>query len=579
MQPGAEAYYPLSVCRTESLSLTMLSRIMSFTVFPTGISLQVRVTLVMGLVVGLSVATTNLLLVRMISNRIDSTIQQRSLEVAIRVQSHFAHASTVSQDADDLARTLETICRGEPRLTFLEVFDADGKPIAHHVLNQHDWKIFTLHNSMTVNPHRHQTPLRQDDLPQTMDNAVDAASMVSFRPIRFTSNPPHSPVVLNSRNVDPNFGLVAIGTADQVLTTLRSNISHLGWLVSLIVVSATVPTIFFLMRRLTRAIRRIARAAEDMSAGAIPRILRINRKDEIGQLASSFNQMTQRLCATHQKLLQSNANLESMVDHRTSQLQTVNDLLEKEIETKNEFIRTVTHDLNAPLRNIAGMARLIRKRHADTLPAEVSNRIERIEANVAMETAMLDDLLEISKLRTRPYKTIDVDLNVMLKQIREALDEEITERGIVVDIDTDFPVVHIEPRLVRQVFLNLLDNAIKYMGDNSHGRISVFQTVEDQWLVITVEDNGIGIPDDARERVFDLFCRGASIEVTPPDESASPAPAGRGVGLASVRAVVERWGGTIVLESEVGKGTKFQIRIPGKRIVDSGSADTHIIAA
>jgi len=255
------------------------------------------------------------------------------------------------------------------------------------------------------------------------------------------------------------------------------------------------------------------------------------------------------------------------VNRRTNQVEIVNRMLRQEIETKNEFIRTVTHDLNAPLRNIAGMIRMIRKRHGGALPEDVARRIDRIEANVDLETSMLDDLLELSRLRTRPYKTSDIDLNELFHQIRETFESELSERGISFEIEGTFPIVHLEPRLVRQVFLNLVDNAVKYIADGPERRIRIYREADPNWLAIGVADTGPGIPEEARERIFGLFCRG----VAGPEGSAPTAP-GRGVGLASVRTVVERWGGSIDLHYVIDRGSRFIVRIPVNRIVSAGCA-------
>ncbi|MFG0329932.1 MAG: ATP-binding protein [Phycisphaerales bacterium] len=360
-------------------------------------------------------------------------------------------------------------------------------------------------------------------------------------------------------------GYVVVGVVDPVLRSAVQSMRAMAIGVVCATMLIAVPITAAMTRRLVRPIRRMARATAVLAAGGQPLPLAVNRKDEIGVLARSFDDMTRSLAHAQSELKAANAHLEEQVAHRTKELERVNDLLRREIDTKNEFLRTVSHDLNAPLRNIAGMTAMIQRRFGDELPEEVRVRLERISANVDMESSMLNDLLELSRLRTRPYKPERVDLHELTLTIIEALAEDMQDAGVQCCIKTQLPVAHIEPGLIRQVLLNLIDNAVKYMGDRPLRRVTISHEIDDGWLKLMVEDTGPGIPESEHEKIFRVFQRGAA---TGKNEKAT----GRGIGLTSVAMVAERWGGRIALTSEVGVGSVFAVLIPADRVDCAGQA-------
>ncbi len=210
---------------------------------------------------------------------------------------------------------------------------------------------------------------------------------------------------------------------------------------------------------------------------------------------------------------------------------------------------------------------MLQRRFGDALPDEVKHRLERIAANVRIETSMLDDLLELSRIRTRPGECEDVNLHDLVRGIVEALGHDLAERSIECTIATTLPVVRVESNLARQVFLNLIDNAAKYMGQRETRRITISHEVRDGRLCVSVADTGPGISESDRKRIFQVFRRGSG--------AAAASVPGRGIGLASVKAVVEHWGGEISLTSEVGRGSTFTVSIPASRIA---SADVGPVA-
>ena len=139
-----------------------------------------------------------------------------------------------------------------------------------------------------------------------------------------------------------------------------------------------------------------------------------------------------------------------------------------------------------------------------------------------------------------------------------AFEHELAQRGVQLKVHDPLPTLLVERARLRHVVQNLVDNAIKYMGDQPVRRIDISASVDAQGVRLVVADTGPGIPEHERESVFQVFRR-ASTSIG--------ATAGVGVGLASVKAMVERWSGSVTLESESGRGSRFIVRAPLERVV------------
>jgi signal transduction histidine kinase len=280
----------------------------------------------------------------------------------------------------------------------------------------------------------------------------------------------------------------------------------------------------------------------------------------------------QDLAAANGKLFEANRDLELKIEHRTSQLETANARLGSEIAEKEDFLRAISHDLNAPLRNIAGMATMLLNKHKDGFEEDVVHRLERIKKNVDVETDLIAELLELSRIKTRRQKMELVNLEALIWEMRGLFENDLKSRGIELIIDTSLPALNAERARIRQVFQNLIDNAIKYMGDGEKREIHVGCTVRLTEAEFYVRDTGMGIEPEDVEKVFFVFRRGKN--------SAAKNIPGKGVGLASVKSIVETYNGTIWVESKLGEGTTFRFTINGKNMpLNSGSGQSNSGAA
>lgn len=514
--------------------------------------LQFRVLLLVLAMVVVTVGSSNWMLERLIEVKLDETLERET----VRIGEHLTEAlrgPLLSHNASALAVQLDDAA-ANPGIGFIQIEDRWGQVVAARI-NNADLHDHFVDNFGDPNQLARLTQSRPTRLGYTRAPEARVLRMPLFSTDRLASAP-------------ELLGHVLFAVIDPVHRATVQNMRALAMGVVLVACLISVPLTTLLMRRLTRPLRRIMRAITTLASGGQLPALPVKRGDELGLLARTFSETAEKLAAARTQLILANASLEHDVEKRTAELNAANHRLEIEIQTKNDFLRTVSHDLNAPLRNIAGMTTMLQRRFGDSLPEEVNHRLERIAANVQIESSMLDDLLELSRIRTRPGECEEVDLNELARSIFEALEHEMVERGIDCQVTTVLPHVEVERNLARQVFLNLVDNAAKYMGDRPTKAITISHRLVGGRLVISVADTGPGIAAADHERVFQVFRRGS--------EASAGAVPGRGIGLASVKAVVEHWGGTITLQSEAGVGSTFSVSIPASRIV---SADLGSVAA
>lgn len=241
-----------------------------------------------------------------------------------------------------------------------------------------------------------------------------------------------------------------------------------------------------------------------------------------------------------------NIDLEERVQLRTAQLEAAN----KEMES---FSYSVSHDLRAPLRGIDGFSYILEQEYSKTLDETGQKLISRIRESAHRMNQLINDLLTFSRLgRQELHKRVVDPANL----IREVLQDfpEIENRKLVLVIAEKFPPCEADSGLLRQVFANLLDNALKYSRTREEARIEVNWRENEGGPVYFVRDNGVGFEMQFADKLFGVFQRLHRV-----DEFE-----GTGVGLATVQRIIHRHGGRIWAEAEVGKGATFYFTLPYK---------------
>ena len=228
------------------------------------------------------------------------------------------------------------------------------------------------------------------------------------------------------------------------------------------------------------------------------------------------------------------------------------DRLEESNERLEHFAYAASHDLQEPLRMVSSYLQLLERRYEDDLDEEAGEYIDFAVDGADRMRAMVESLLEYSRVSTRGEPLQPISAQAVLEDVLEDLQLRIDETDATVTFD-DLPTVTADPNQLSQVFRNLISNAITYSGDGAPAVHVGAERIGDEWR-FSVADEGIGIPPEFHDRIFDVF------EQLHGEGSVESGAAG--IGLALCERIVERHGGDIWVESEPGEGATFYFTLP-----------------
>ncbi|WP_226042441.1 ATP-binding protein [Natrinema sp. DC36] len=237
---------------------------------------------------------------------------------------------------------------------------------------------------------------------------------------------------------------------------------------------------------------------------------------------------------------------------RELDLQETIDQLETSNERLEQFAYAASHDLQEPLRMVSSYLRLIENRADEELTEETEEFLEFAVDGADRMRGMINGLLAYSRVETQGEALEPVDLNEVVEDVRDDLEVRITESDADVDIE-ELPRVAGDEHQLRQVFQNVLSNAIEYSG-NEPPRVHISATRNGSMWEVSVRDEGIGIEPDEQDRIFEVFQRLQSRN----DHG------GSGIGLALCERIVERHGGEIRVDSKPGEGATFSFTLPAE---------------
>jgi PAS domain S-box-containing protein len=231
-------------------------------------------------------------------------------------------------------------------------------------------------------------------------------------------------------------------------------------------------------------------------------------------------------------------------------IQAANTDLARSNQELENFAYVASHDLQEPLRKIKSFTELLAEDYRGQLDEKADKYINYITDGTSRMQALISDLLAYSRVGRIELKKQPTNLNTILSQVKTDLSVAIAENNASITA-TSLPTVSANPVQMGQLFQNLIANSIKFRGESSPKIHLNAQLQEQKWL-ISIQDNGIGIKSEYSERIFVIFQRLHNRSKYP----------GTGIGLAICRKIVERHGGEIWLESELGKGTIFYFTLP-----------------
>jgi len=347
---------------------------------------------------------------------------------------------------------------------------------------------------------------------------------------------------------------------DQIDRTILTNTLTIAGLALGFVIAAAVLVSFLVHRVVYLPLRDLEAGASRLAKGELDRTIPVRSEDEFGQLAASFNSMTEALRRSQSKLQDWGYTLEQKVTEATHELHAAQAEAARgeKLASVGLLAAGIAHELNNPLTGVLTFAHLVRKRVPDG-SAEAED-LDLVIQETKRCAAIIRRLLDFAREKT-PEKTF-ADLNKLIEEITHLIERpaNVENIDITMDFDEQLPSVWIDEDLIKQVIMNMLVNAQHAI--DGEGSITIrtrfhpdFRRPEPgarptPMAEITFADTGCGIPEKDLQRIFDPFFTTKSVGT------------GTGLGLSVSHGTVEAHGGLIAVESTVGEGTEFHVYLP-----------------
>lgn len=238
-------------------------------------------------------------------------------------------------------------------------------------------------------------------------------------------------------------------------------------------------------------------------------------------------------------------------EKRSKELTLANDELKKAQEELEAFSYSVSHDLRAPIRAINGYTQILKEDHTDLIDDDGKNIIQSIIKNSNKMGVLIDDLLAFSKLGRKQVSVSNINMRALVNSVISDMSIEKDENTPIFELDELVPSVG-DSSLIKQVWINLISNAIKYSKYKSETRIKITSVSKNDKIVYSIQDWGAGFDMEYYDKLFGVFQRLHSQEEF----------SGTGIGLAIVQKIINRHHGTVWAESKLDEGAKFYFTLP-----------------
>jgi len=357
-------------------------------------------------------------------------------------------------------------------------------------------------------------------------------------------------------------GTVRLGLSlKNVDSRLAALLKWRGGLLAVFLFLSTL-VIYVFSRRITRPIKQLTDQAAQIADGYLDQVIPVDSRDEIGQLAVSFNDMARALKGNIDEkelalaqLRELNQTLEDRISRRTAEIQTVNTQLRESTRHKSQFLANVNHELRTPVSAIIGYARLILRKTEGQMPQSQRDNLQDLHTTAEHLLQLINSLLNLAKIeagrieiRVEPVQ-VDELIHGATSTIEQILKQD--QVRLVREIEPGLPTMNTDREQLRQIILNLLGNAAKFTEE---GEIKVTAVQQNSSIKLTISDTGIGIQKEDLNQIFEEFHQG--------NRSNGGNHDGTGLGLAIVKRSLKLLGGEIAVESEVGKGSTFTVTLP-----------------
>lgn len=337
------------------------------------------------------------------------------------------------------------------------------------------------------------------------------------------------------------------------LAGMHERVADLKWLFGLLtalVISVAILLTVLLVRRMVGPLQALAAATRRIAGGNLDEDVRSGSNDEIGQLASSFNQMTSELKRSRRELEMYSASLEEEVRRRTRELEEAQSQLvqAEKMSAVGLLVSGVAHELNNPLAGVVGYSQLLLKSDCDE---RVRRGLEKINREAERCKKIVQNLQTFAR-KHKPQKDY-VGVNGILESTMELRSYQLKVDNIVVqaDLDADLPKTMADFHQLQQVFLNLIINGHQAMvSSGKGGLITLRSRRREDWISVQIEDSGPGIPPENLGRVFDPFFTTKEVGQ------------GTGLGLSICYGIIEEHKGRISVRNGAGGGALFTVELP-----------------
>jgi signal transduction histidine kinase len=343
-------------------------------------------------------------------------------------------------------------------------------------------------------------------------------------------------------------------------TALALNLTQLATVMTLLTLVVAGVFVAYAVTRVVTPIVNLSRATQAVQDGDLSVKAEVRGKDEIATLARNFNSMTAQLAQTLTGLRENVDALEKAKAEREAlikDLQTAKRIAEENSRLKSEFLSTMSHELRTPMNAIEGFTGIMLKRMGGVDYNEKTERfLQKVQSNSQRLLYLINDFLDLSRIESGRLELAHLPIKpaAMVERWKNELGILADNKGIAFEmsIDPALPeTIYGDEEALSKIGINLLGNAFKF---TSEGKVTLRLERRNEQMAIQVEDTGIGIPPHAREFIFDEFRQ--------VDQSSKRKYGGTGLGLAIVQKLTRSMGGTVTVDSEVGKGSTFTVLIP-----------------